>query len=49
MTYEQLAKHFAWWEVKKDGIHATLEREGFHRQVAMCKPPISEAAVTVCS
>lgn len=42
MTYEQLAKHFAWWEVKKDGIRAALEREGFHRRVAMCKPPISE-------
>jgi hypothetical protein len=42
MTCEQLANHFSWWEVKKDVICAVLEREGFHRCVAMCKPPIAE-------
>jgi Transposase len=42
MIYEQLANHFYWWGVKKDSIRAALEREGFYRRIAMCKPPISE-------
>jgi hypothetical protein len=42
MTYEQLTSHFCWWGIKKDRIRNALEREGFHKRVAMCKPLISE-------
>jgi hypothetical protein len=41
MSYEQLANTLE-LGVKKGAIRAALEREGFHRRLAMRKPPISE-------
>jgi hypothetical protein len=41
MSYEQLAKTLV-FGVKKDAIRSALVREGFHRRLAMRKPPISE-------
>ena len=41
MSYEKIAQTLN-LGVKKQAIHTPLEREGFHRRLAMRKPPISE-------
>ena len=41
MSYQKLAELMD-FGVKKNAIRTALEKEGFHRRLAMRKPPISE-------
>lgn len=42
MTYKALIEEFCYWDCGPEAIKNALKREGFGRQVAMCKPPISK-------
>ena len=44
MPHRVLAYHFQWEDVGEDAIHLALRKRGYHRRVALRKPPLSEAA-----
>ncbi len=47
MTYKNLADHFRWEEIGPYAIQLALQKRGYHRRIALRKPPLSVASKAI--